>query len=268
MATILVAGTASHVGKSTVATGLCRLLAERGIDVAPFKAQNMSTNARVAPRPPAVRGDETGADADLDSADALFGEIGVAQHTQARAAGVPPATDHNPVLLKPRGDGESQLYFDGRPVGHADTATFYEEYWPRAREVALAAHDRLAARNRVIVAEGAGSIAEINLHDRDLPNVELARATDAQILLVVDIERGGAFAALYGTLELLPDDVRDRVVGAVVTKFRGDRSLLDPGIEAIERRTGVPVLAVLPHDDPGLPDEDSLSIPADGVYRG
>ncbi|WP_233357306.1 cobyric acid synthase [Halococcoides cellulosivorans] len=258
MAAILVAGTASHVGKSTVATGLARLLADRGLDVEPFKAQNMSTNARVAVRPEAVR----------ETDDPLYGEIGVAQHTQARAAGVPPSTDHNPVLLKPRGDSESQLLLDGRPVAHADTAAFYGQYWERARETALAAYDRLDDRADVVVAEGAGSIAEINLHDRDLPNVEFARATDAQILLVVDIERGGAFAALYGTLELLPEDVRDQVVGAIVTKFRGDRSLLDPGIDAIERRTDVPVLAVLPHDDPGLPDEDSLSVPTDGVYRG
>ena len=242
--TILIAGTASHVGKSTLAAGLCRVLARRGVDVAPFKAQNMSNNARVALTP---AGD--------------WGEIGVSQHVQARAAETPATTDMNPVLLKPRGDGESQLVIDGEAVGHYAAGDYYETHWDRALTAAREAHGRLAADHDVIVAEGAGSIAEINLHDRDLANVECARFADARIVVVVDIERGGAFASLYGTLELLPDDIRDRVCGAVITKFRGDRSLLTPGIEEIESRTGVPVLGVIPHDDPGLPAEDSLSLP-------
>jgi adenosylcobyric acid synthase len=265
--TVLVAGTASHVGKSTVAAGLCRLLADRGIAVAPFKAQNMSNNARAVPR--------SGALADGDSGDVIdavdeggvsqsvaFGEIGVSQYVQARAARVRPTTDHNPVLLKPRGGGESQLIVDGEAVGHYAAGAYYDEHWERARTAALAAHDRLAREAEVVVAEGAGSIAEINLHDRDLANVELARHADAEILLVADIERGGVFASLVGTLELLPADLRDRVVGALVTKFRGDRSLLEPGIEAFVDRTGVPVLGVLPYDDPGLPEEDSVSVPS------
>ncbi|WP_313692257.1 cobyric acid synthase [Halorarum halobium] len=245
--TLLVAGTASHVGKSTVVAGLCRLLADRGVSVAPFKAQNMSNNARAAATP------EGG-----------WGEIGVSQYVQARAARVTPTTDTNPVLLKPRGDRESQLVVDGEAVGHYEAGTYYDEHWERARRAAAAAHDRLAAEHDVVVAEGAGSIAEINLHDRDLANLETARFADADVLLVVDIERGGAFASLYGTVELLPGDVRERVVGALVNKFRGDVSLLSPGIEEFESMTGVPVVGVLPYDDPGLPAEDSVSLPAPG----
>ncbi|MCQ4332835.1 cobyric acid synthase [Natronomonas sp. F2-12] len=244
--TVLVAGTASHVGKSTVAAGLCRYLADRGVDVAPFKAQNMSNNARAV-----ARADGEG-----------FGEIGVSQYVQANAAGIAATTDHNPVLLKPRGDGESQLVLDGEAVGHFESGAYYDDHWERARETARRAHGRLAAAHDVVVAEGAGSIAEINLHDRDLANLETARFADADVLLVADIERGGVFAALVGTLELLPADVRERVVGAVITKFRGDRSILEPGLEAFEDRTGVPILGVLPYDDPGLPEEDSVSLPA------
>ncbi|WP_050033131.1 cobyric acid synthase [Halorubrum halophilum] len=249
--TVLIAGTASHAGKSTLAAGLCRLLARRGVSVAPFKAQNMSNNARVALTP-----------------EGEWGEIGVSQHVQARAARVPATTDMNPVLLKPRGDGESQLVIDGEAVGHFAAGEYYESHWERARDAAVAAHRRLAADHDVIVAEGAGSIAEINLHDRDLANVECARFADAEILIAVDIERGGAFASLYGTLELLPDDVREHVAGAVITKFRGDPALLEPGIEEIEERTGVPIVGVVPHDDPGLPAEDSLSLPDAGDAGG
>jgi len=273
--TILVAGTASHVGKSTVAAGLCRHLADRGVSVAPFKAQNMSNNARAVPVAEGARNAGTQTEADSG---AEWGEIGVSQYVQARAARVPASTDHNPVLLKPRGDAESQLVLDGRAVGHYAAGDYYDEHWAEARETAVAAHERLAADHDVVVAEGAGSIAEINLADRDLANIETARFADrvasrtgrdgrageprgVDVLLVVDIERGGAFASLYGTLELLPEDVREQVAGAVVTKFRGDPALLEPGIAEIEERTGVPVLGVLPYDDPGLPEEDSVSLP-------
>jgi len=283
--TLLVAGTASHVGKSTVAAGLCRHLADAGVDVAPFKGQNMSNNARAVPRPAAVRTPGVPADRDRDldrgpdgepdrigararPRDPAFGEVGVSQYVQARAARVRPTTDHNPVLLKPRGDGESQVVIDGVAVAHEPAGAYYEDHWGRAREAAVAAHARLAAAHDVVIAEGAGSIAEINLHDRDLANVETARAADAAILLVADIERGGVFASLVGTLELLPDDLRDRVVGAAITKFRGDRSLLAPGLDAFEARTGVPVVGVLPYDDPGLPEEDSLALPAVDGGRG
>ncbi|MFC5969843.1 cobyric acid synthase [Halomarina salina] len=248
--TLLVAGTASHVGKSTVAAGLCRLLADRGVSVAPFKAQNMSNNAQVALTP-----------------DGEFGEMGVSQYAQARAARVTPTTDTNPVLLKPSADGESQVVVDGEAVGHVAAGEYYESNWERAREAAIAAYERLAAEHDVVVAEGAGGVAEINLQHRDLANVETARFADASILLLVDIERGGAFASLYGTLELMPPDLRDRVVGAAITKFRGDESLLTDGIETIERETGVPILGVLPYDDPGLPEEDSVSLGASEETR-
>lgn len=247
--TLLVAGTASHVGKSTVVAGLCRALADRGVSVAPFKAQNMSNNARAV----GVAGDPAAA-----------GEIGVSQYVQARAARVGATTDMNPVLLKPRGDGESQLVVDGETVENVRAGEYYDEEWDRAREAAVEAHERLAADHEVVVAEGAGSIAEINLRDRDLANLETARFGDADVLVLADIERGGAFASLYGTLELLPADVRERVVGTAITKFRGDPELLDPGIAEIEDRTGVPVVGVVPYEDPGLPAEDSVSLPADG----
>jgi adenosylcobyric acid synthase len=248
--TVLVAGTASHVGKSTVVTGLCRHLAGRGFAVVPYKAQNMSNNARAVPIP--------------ESAGSGFGEIGVSQYVQARAARIQPTTDVNPVLLKPRGEGESQLVIDGEAVGHYEAERYYDEYWKTACEAAEEAYHRLSAEYDILVAEGAGSIAELNLHHRDLANVETARFSDATILLVADIERGGVFAALYGTLSLMPADLGERVVGAVITKFRGERSLLEPGIEAFEERTGVPILGVIPYSDPELPAEDSVSLPSTG----
>ena len=275
--TILVAGTASHVGKSTVAAGLCRLLADRGLEVAPFKAQNMSNNARAVPIAEDAGGHAdvgdhddagnpgSGTAGDAGNADTgrdAFGEIGVSQYVQARAARVPPTTDHNPVLLKPRGNGESQLVIDGEAIDHFPAREYYDERWSDARGAAIAAHRRLSADADVVVAEGAGSIAEINLHDRDLANVETARFADAEVVLVADIERGGVFASLVGTLELLPDDLEAQVAGAVITKFRGDPSLLEPGIDAFVDRTGVPVLGVIPHEDPGLPAEDSVDLPA------
>jgi len=257
--TLLVAGTASHVGKSTVVAGICRALADRGVDVAPFKAQNMSNNARAVVSP--------------DGGD---GEVGVSQYVQARAARVPPTTDHNPVLLKPRGEGESQLVLQGEAVGHFAAGEYYDEHWDLALAAVEESYRRLAAAHDVVVAEGAGSVAEINLHDRDLANVETVRAAErvaaggadgvpgdaVEVILVGDIERGGVFASLYGSLELAPDAVRRHVAGVVINKFRGDRSVLDPGPERFEDLTGVPVLGVLPYDDPGLPEEDSVSLPA------
>ncbi len=263
MVTLLVAGTASHVGKSTVAAGLCRHLSNRGVSVAPFKAQNMSNNARAVLS-------RNG-----------YGEIGVSQYVQARAARVTPTTDMNPVLLKPRGDAQSQLVIDGTAVENCSAGDYYADHWEQARDAAEAAHARLADAHDVIVAEGAGSMAEPNLRERDLANVETARFGDrgapeahrdgrpakpggADILLVADIERGGVFASIVGTLELAPDDVAERVAGVVITKFRGDATLLDPAIEEVESRTGVPVLGVIPYDDPGLPEEDSVGLPAVG----
>ncbi len=261
--TVLVAGTASHVGKSTVVAGLCRLLADRGVSVAPYKAQNMSNNARAVPT--AGGSGDARARRHARAGRHAFGEIGVSQYAQARAARVPTSTDLNPVLLKPSGDGRSQLVLDGRAVGTFPAGEYFERHWEAARETAERAWARLADRHEVVVAEGAGSIAEPNLRHRDLANIETARFADAELLLVGDIERGGVFASLLGTLELMPGDLRERVVGCLITKFRGDRTILDPGIEAFEDRTGVPVVGVLPYDDPGLPEEDSVSLPADEV---
>lgn len=260
--TILIAGTASHVGKSTVAAGVCRLLSDQGVSVAPYKAQNMSNNARVVPRAPPTVDSERATRSQPADTGQPYGEIGISQYVQAHAARIAPTTDSNPVLLKPRGSGQSQLIVDGRPVGHFEAGSYYDEHWHDAREAAEAAHRRLADTHDVIVAEGAGSIAEINLQHRDLANIETARFAAADIVLVADIERGGVFASLVGTLELLPDDIRQQVRGVIITKFRGDLSLLEPGVDEFEDRTGVDVLGVLPYDDPGLPEEDSLALPA------
>ncbi|MFW5948569.1 MAG: cobyric acid synthase [Halolamina sp.] len=246
--TLLVVDTASHVGKSTVAAGLCRLLADRGISVAPFKAQNMSTNARAVP----------------SSTGEGWGEIGVSQYVQARAARRAPTTDCNPVLLKPSGGGESQLVIDGDPVGRFPAGEYYDEHWATARDAVVDAYERLAASHDVVVAEGAGAAIEPNLDHRDLANVETARVADADLLLVADVERGGMFASVVGTLTLLPEDLRERVVGVVVTKFRGDPALLEEGLTWLEERTNLPVLGVIPHDDPGLPEEDSVGLPDPG----
>lgn len=241
------AGTASHTGKSTIAAGLCRALSRRGKSVAPFKAQNMSNNARAVVSP-----------------DGGWGEIGVSQYVQAKAAQVGPTTDMNPVLLKPRGDGESQLVIQGEAVGHFRAESYYQDRWERAREAVQASYERLAHDYDFIVAEGAGSIAEINLQERDLANIETARMADAEIILVADIERGGVFASIYGTVELLPGEIREKMIGTVINKFRGDESLLASGIDEIEEKLDLPVLGVVPFEDVSLPSEDSVSLPPVG----
>lgn len=241
---LLIAGTASHVGKSTVATGLCRLLRTAGLNVVPYKAQNMSNNARAVLSP-----------------DGEWGEIGISQYVQARAADVGPTTDNNPVLLKPRGAQESQLIIHGQAVGHVSSESYFDSYWERAKTAAIESYDRLSTTADVIIAEGAGSIAEINLHHRDLANVETTRFADAEILLLGDIERGGVFASLYGTIKLVPEDIRDRITGICITKFRGDQSVLQSGIDTFESLTDIPIVGVLPYQNLSLPSEDSLSLP-------
>jgi len=246
--TILIAGTASHVGKSTVTTGLCHLFATAGVSVAPFKAQNMSNEARVVLRSPALE-------------DPPFGEIGVAQTIQAEAAGLTPTTDMNPVLLKPQGAGHSRLIIDGIATDAVAAGAYYTDQWHTARDHALAAYDRLAADAEVIVAEGAGSIAEMNLQHRDLANIEVARHADAEIILVADIERGGVFAQVVGTVALMPEDLREQLTGIIITKFRGDPALFAEGRSMLEAEVGVDILGVIPHTAIPLPDEDSLSYP-------
>lgn len=245
-AALMILGTASHVGKSVVTTAFCRLLAERGYRVAPFKAQNMALNSFVTRE---------------------GGEIGRAQVAQAEAAGIEPHVDMNPVLLKPAG-GVSQVILEGSPIGVMSARDYYavkNDIWPRVS----AAYDRLARRFDFLILEGAGSPVEVNLSEHDLTNLRMARHADASIVLVADIERGGVFAQIVGTWELLDDESRRRVVGFVINKFRGDVSLLDTGLDFLRSRTGVPVLGVLPYrTDLGIDQEDSLGIAETATPKG
>lgn len=243
---IMVLGTASHVGKSVLAAGLCRLLSRRGVKVAPFKAQNMSNNAAVA----------IGPHGEAD------GEIGRAQALQARACGIAPRVEMNPVLLKPTGDRSSQVVVLGRARGDASAAE-YRDLAPRLAPEAFAAYDRLAGEFEAVVLEGAGSCAEINL-PWDFTNFPAARHAGAECLLVGDIERGGIFAQIIGTLALLAPADRARVRAAVVNKFRGDAALFDGGRVMLEERAGVPVAGVIPYlPQLSLDEEDSLGVPRD-----
>lgn len=231
MRAVMVQGCTSWAGKSLLTTVLCRWLSDLGVDVAPFKAQNMANNARVV----------------------ADGEIGVAQWLQARAARVEPHVDHNPVLLKPEGDTRSQVVVHGR-VDAELTATPWRARGQRLWAAASASLERLRERHDVVVAEGAGSPAEINLPD--VVNGRVAAELDAAVLLVADIDRGGAFAHLYGTWALVDPAARERLLGFVLNRFRGDPTLLDPGPALLEQRTGVPTLGLVPLLRHGLPDED------------
>jgi adenosylcobyric acid synthase len=238
---VMVLGTTSNAGKSYLATALCRWYANQGLQVAPFKAQNMSNNARVVATP-----------------DGGQGEIGTAQYFQALAARAVPEVAMNPVLLKPEADTRSQVVVMGQ-VRPALTALPWRErsnaLWPEAR----IAFDDLRARHDVIVIEGAGSPAEINLMANDFVNTRTAQHSAAACLLVTDIDRGGAFAHLYGTHALMDAQVRRQLRGYVLNKFRGDAALLPPAPEQLQALTGVPTLAVLPVDrEHGLPDEDGV----------
>ena len=236
--TLMVQGTTSDAGKSTVVTGLCRVLKRRGFRVAPFKPQNMALNSAVT----------------VDG-----GEIGRAQALQAQAAGVQPTTDMNPILLKPNTDMGAQVIVHGRAVGNMPAAE-YHKYKSVARQAVLESHARLAARYEVIVTEGAGSPAEINLREGDIANMGFAEAIDCPVILVADIERGGVFAHLVGTVALLSASEQARIAGFVINRFRGDVSLLEPGLRWLERYTGKPVLGVLPYlHGLSLDAEDAIS---------
>lgn len=229
--TLMVQGCTSWAGKSLLTTVVCRWLSDLGMDVAPFKAQNMANNARV-----------------VDG-----GEIGVAQWLQANAARVPPSVDHNPVLLKPEADTRSQVIVHGR-VRPDLTEMPWKSRAPHLRPAIESSLARLRAAHEVVVIEGAGSPAEINLPD--VVNRGVARWADAPVLLVADIDRGGAFAHLYGTWALLDERDRAHIAGFILNRFRGDPSLLSPGPEMLEERTGVPTLGIVPMLHHRLPDED------------
>ena len=225
MSTLMVQGTTSDAGKSTLVTALCRWLVRQGVPVVPFKPQNMALNSAVT---------------------AEGGEIGRAQAVQAQAANLAPHTDMNPVLLKPNSDTGSQVIIHGRAVTSMN-AVAYHDYKAIAMQAVLASHARLSQAYPVVMVEGAGSPAEINLRANDIANMGFAEAVDCPVLLIADINRGGVFAHLVGTLELLSPSEQARVKGFIINRFRGDIALLQPGLDWLEARTGKPVVGVLPY---------------------
>ncbi len=234
---IMIQGVASAVGKSLITAGLCRIFRQDGFKVAPFKSQNMALNSFI-------------------TADGL--EMGRAQVVQAEAAGLPPDVRMNPVLLKPTTDRNAQVIVGGKVYGNM-SAVEYHEFKPQLAGLVKEHYDALAAANEIVVIEGAGSPAEINLRDKDIVNMGMAELADAPVLLVGDIDRGGVFAALAGTMLLLTESERERVQGVIINKFRGDRSILQPGIVMLEEIVKRPVLGVVPYLKLNIEDEDSLT---------
>ena len=237
------AGTGSDVGKSVVAAGFCRIFLQDGYTPAPFKAQNMALNSFATP-------------------DGL--EIGRAQAVQAEAAGIPCCTDMNPLLLKPNSDHTSQVVLNGKPHGNQSAYSYFrKEGREELRKEVNAAFDRLAARYNPIVMEGAGSVSEINLRETDLVNMPMAIYAGADVILVADIERGGVFASVYGSIMLMTEEERRHVKGIIINKFRGDARLFESGRKMIEELCGVPVLGVLPYfKDIHIEEEDSVALGA------
>ncbi len=235
--TLMIQGTGSDAGKSTLVAALCRVLHRRGVKVAPFKPQNMALNSAVT----------------VDG-----GEIGRAQAVQAQACGLEPHTDMNPVLLKPNSDTGAQVIIHGRALTNLD-AVAYHQYKPRAMQAVLQSYARLQQQYEMIMVEGAGSPAEINLRERDIANMGFAEQVDCPVVLVADIDKGGVFAQIVGTLELLSESERARVRGFIINRFRGDIALLQPGLDWLEQRTGKRVFGVLPWlHDLHLEAEDGL----------
>lgn len=234
---LMIQGTGSSVGKSVLCAAILRIMKQDGYTVAPFKAQNMALNSYA-------------------TSEGL--EMGRAQVTQAQAAGVEPSVRMNPVLLKPTSDRRSQVIVNGRPMGSM-TALEYNEYKPQLRRMIKETYDLLEKDNDFVVIEGAGSPAEINLREGDIVNMSMAKSADAPVILVGDINLGGVFASLLGTLMLLEDDERARVKGVLINKFRGDVKILEPGLRMLEERIGIPVLGVIPWMDVELEDEDSVT---------
>jgi adenosylcobyric acid synthase len=242
--TLMIQGTTSDAGKSTLVAGLCRVLVRRGIAVVPFKPQNMALNSAVT----------------VDG-----GEIGRAQAVQAQACHLVPHTDMNPVLLKPNSDTGAQVIIHGQAIANME-AGIYHDYKRVAMQAVLESHQRLCHGYRAVVVEGAGSPAEINLRERDIANMGFAEAVDCPVILIADIDRGGVFAHLVGTLELLSDTEQARVAGFVINRFRGDIGLLQTGLDWLEARTGKPVLGVLPYLH-GLHLEAEDALPRDHRSR-
>ncbi|MEW6623430.1 MAG: cobyric acid synthase [Bacillota bacterium] len=237
---IMLQGTSSNVGKSVLCTALCRIFHQEGYRVAPFKAQNMALNSAVTPD---------------------GGEIGRAQGAQAEAAGIKATVHMNPILIKPKQDLHAQIIVLGRPIGDMSAKQYRSDYLAKAEPLVQDSINRLKEEYDVLVIEGAGSPAEINLKDRDIVNMKTAELADAPVLLVADIDRGGVFASLIGTLELLEPHERARVKGFIINKFRGDLDLLKPGLVFLEERTGIPVLGVIPYiHDHGIDEEDSVCL--------
>ncbi len=236
---IMVVGTTSHAGKSLITAAICRLLVRQGFRVTPFKGQNMALNAYI-------------------TADGK--EMGHAQAVQAWAAKIEPRVEMNPILLKPQGDMTSQVILMGSAVGRVQAADYYRDYFDRGWATITSCLDKLAAEFDYIVCEGAGSPAEINLKHRDLTNMRVASYLQANTVLVADIDRGGVFAHIVGTLELLEPEERALIKGFIINKFRGQRSLLESGIIWLEERTDIPVIGVIPMLDQVFPAEDSLDL--------
>ncbi|MCI6937362.1 MAG: cobyric acid synthase, partial [Clostridiales bacterium] len=234
---IMIQGTMSNAGKSLLCAGLCRVLRQDGYRVAPFKSQNMALNSFIT---------------------ADGGEMGRAQVVQAEAAGIAPDVRMNPILLKPTTDVGSQVIVNGQVMGNMRAMEYYRRKREFVPEV-MKAYDSLASQYDIIVIEGAGSPAEINLKQEDIVNMGLAKMVDAPVLLVGDIDRGGVFAQLYGTVALLEEDERARIKGTVINKFRGDKAILEPGLKTLEALCGVPVAGVIPYVHVDIDDEDSLS---------
>ncbi|WP_267383526.1 cobyric acid synthase CobQ [Cyanobacterium sp. uoEpiScrs1] len=239
MKSIMVVGTTSHAGKSFLTTAICRILVRQGWHVTPFKGQNMALNAYVTPE---------------------GGEIGHAQAVQAWAAKITPTVEINPILLKPQGNMTAQVIIKGDMVGTTHAAEYYEKYFDKGWNTITSCLEHLRTRYDFIICEGAGSPAEINLKHRDLTNMRIARYLNAATILVVDIDRGGAFAHVVGTLQLLELEERALIKGIIINKFRGQRSLLDSGIKWLENYTRIPVLGVIPWQDIVFPSEDSLNL--------
>ncbi len=234
------------MGKSIITAGLCRIFKNMGLKVAPFKAQNMALNSAVTKE---------------------GGEIGRAQAIQAEACGIESSVHMNPVLLKPNSDMGSQVIIHGKVVSNMKAREYYT-FKQTAWTAVCESYDRLAAEYDVIVIEGAGSPAEVNLKENDIVNMKVAEMSNAPVLLVSDIDRGGVFASLVGTMELLTQSEREMVCGFIINKFRGDKTLLEPGLEFIEKRTGVPVLGVIPYmRDMGIGEEDSVGLENTVVSR-